>query len=230
MNLNKMVSLIQARMGFRDDIQQHIVDEVNLAQYELERDVTFNPHFLWRAKDICICPDCVDYALPPGFLRLDEQNNPLYQETGVSVARELNRGLAVTTYEPEKAASNITSFSIYSGNLRLNGRGCGSLRLFYITATTQLSDSVLENLWTQHAFSLLMNKAGIALATSLKEEEAYRQFSIDYSIALDRFKRECVAYEDQGMNVARGDALYKYPVKAVGGWYEAGSIPCEGCV
>ena len=230
MNLNDMISLIETRLGFRDDIADRIIKEVNLAQYELERDVTFNPYFLWRAKDICICPDCIDYALPAGFIRLDEMNNPLYQSEGSFCSNELEKALAVNTYEQSKGAGNITAFSIYSNNLRLNGRGCGVLRLFYYTATTQLSLTVLDNLWTTHAFSLLMNKTGIALANALNEERALAQFTNDFAYSMDRFKRECVAYEDAGMHVSRGDALYKFPVQEVGGWYEAGSIPCEGCV
>lgn len=229
MNLNNMVSLIQTRLGFRDDIQDQVINEINLAQYALERDVTFNPHFLWRAKDICICPECVDYALPPGFLRLDEFSNPLFQPDGVFTSYELSKGIAATSYEPNKLAGCVTSFSIYAGNLRLNARACGLLRLFYITATTQLSLIVVENLWTQHAFDVLMNKAGMALASALEEQAAFALFSAEYAMTLRRFKTECVAYEDQGMNVARGDSLYKSPVKAIGGWYEAGSLPCEGC-
>jgi hypothetical protein len=229
MNLNDMVSLIQMRLGFRDDHRDNIIREINLAQYQLERDPTYNPPFLWRAKDICICPDCLDYALPAGFIRLDEMNNPLYQADGHYVARELDKSIAINTYEQNKVGGCPEFFSIYSGNLRLDKRACGILRLFYITATTPLSESTLENRWTQEAFDLLMNKAGIALASALEEVRALERFSADYFMSLATFKRQCVAYEDQGMNTSRASFLYQSPVKAVGGWYEAGSIPCEEC-
>lgn len=229
MNLNDMVALIQARLGFRDDLQTEIIREINLAQYQLERDPTFNPYFLWRAKDICICPDCLDYALPAGFIRLDEFSNPLYQAEGSFCANELDKALAGHTYEPSKGSNEPTAFSIYSSNLRLNGRGCGILRMFYITATTQLSVGVVENLWTDKAFALLMNKAGMSIASILQEQVALQFFTSEYFVALASFKKECVAYEDQGSHAARGDVLYKFPIKNVGGWYEAGTIPCEGC-
>ena len=229
MNLNDMVSLIQTRLGFRTDLDAEIIREIQLAQYELERDPTFNPHFLWRAKDICICPECLDYVLPAGFIRLDEMNNPLYQDNGSYVAFELDKGIAVNTFEPNKVSGCPQYFSIYSNNLRLDKRACGILRLFYITATTQLTDVIVENLWTEHAFHLLMNKAGIAMATNIQESMAVDRFTTDYLVAYSAFKKACVAYEDQGMNISRAGTLYSSPVKQIGGWYEAGSIPCEEC-
>jgi hypothetical protein len=229
MNLTEMVSLIQARLGFRNDLELQIIREINLAQYELERNPTFNPYFLWRAKDICICPECIDYGLPAGFIRLDEFSNPLFQPSEANCSYELEKGIAVGTYEHSKLAGTPKAFSIYSSNLRLDVRACGLLRLFYITATTQLTSVILENLWTDKAFNLLMNRAGMSMASMLHDENALTLFTQNYFMAMDSFKRECVAYEDAGMNVVRGGALYEFPVRNIGGWYEAGSIPCGPC-
>lgn len=229
MNLNDMISQIQMRLGFRKDLIDEIIREIQLAQYQLEHDVTFNPHFLWRGKDICICPDCIDYALPAGFLRLCEFNQPLFHCKDSSSAYELNRGIGNIAYAKDNPAGSPVYYTIQSNNLRLNVRACGILRLFYITATTQLSSSVLENLWTQKAYDVLLNKAGYAMALTVQNEAASARFGNDYARSLINFKRECIAYEDFGYDLARAESLYAGPIQETGGWYEPGSVDCEAC-
>lgn len=229
MNVTDMISQIRFRLGNRTDLQAEIMREINLAQYELERDVTFNPYFLWRAKDLCICTECLDYAVPSGFIRLCEFNNPLYQAENEFCAYELDKGLGSFTYPQNTAVGRPSYFSLQSNNIRLNTRACGVMRLFYITATTPLSDSAVENLWTEKAYGLLMAKAGLTVASAVRDNDAVGYFAAAYQQTLAAFKKECVAYEDFGYNLARADTLFHGRLMHVGGWYEPGSVLCEGC-
>ena len=226
MNLNDMVAQIQMRLGFRKDKEEEIIREIRLAQYELERDVTFNPYFLWRGKDICVKPDCINFPVPAGFLRLCEFNNPLWHEKGLTPAYEINRSIGNKTYAMDNAVGLVRHYSLQGSNIRLSARAEGILRLFYITATTPLSAEVVENLWTKNAYGLLMNKAGWLMARVLRDKDAEASFEKDFFASLVAFKRECIAFEDYGYNIARADNLYRYWNNSVGGWYEASE---EGC-
>lgn len=228
MDISSLISQIQMQLGFRDDLDEHIVRELQLAQYELERDVTFNPWFLWRAKDICIKPDCLNYALPAGFIRLDETNNPLYHHKGSCKAYELNRGLAVHAYAQDNSVGFISHFTIQAKNLRLSQRGDGILRMFYITASAPLSLVNTTNLWTVDGYDVLMNKAGRAMANAVRDRDAIRHFETAYAESLINFKRQCIAYEDFGRDIARLDNLYLHQ-RFTGGWYDPLSGGCEPC-
>lgn len=228
MNLNDMVSLIQARLEFRDDQKDNIIKEINLAQYELERDVSFNPYFLWRGKDICVNETCLNFPVPAGFIRLCEFNNPLWHEKGCPYAYEIGRAVANKTYAADNPVGSINFFSLQGSNIRLSKRASGILRLFYITATTPLSEAVPENLWTQKAFALLMNRAGLQMANILRDARGVEFFEKSYAESLFKFKKECIAFEDFGYDIARADNLYRDWNNSVGGWYEPGA-ECQTC-
>jgi hypothetical protein len=223
MNLASMISQIQARLGFRDDLQSEILREIQLAQYQLERDVTFNPYFLWRAQDIVLHEECLDYALPQGFIRICELNNPLLHPACSPMALELNRGLAFTAYSKDNPARPPDCYTIQHGNLRLNGRVHGVLRLFYITSTQKLDEDCDSNLWTEKAYALLMNRAGLSCAKLVRDAYAEQSFEKEYATSLDTFKRECVAFEDFGYSIARADRLYGSLPPTIGGWYNGGT-------
>lgn len=219
-NLNDMISQIQFRLGKRKDLKDEIIQEIKLAQYQLERDVTFNPYFLWRGKDLCLDPACLDYALPTGFIRLCEINNPLMHPEGHPFAYELNRGIGNVTYSQDLPVGAPSSFSVQAQNLRLDKRSAGVLRIFYITETTHLSEESPTNWWTAKAYDLLMNKAGFSLATILRDESAIQLFGTAYAMSLAQFKKECVAYEDYGHMLSRAEGLAVGLLTEVGGWYE----------
>lgn len=221
MNLNDMISQIQARLGFREDLQEEILKEINLAQHQLERDVSFNPYFLWRGQDIYMSESCINYALPETFIRVCEFNNPLFHPAGAPFAYEVNRGMAVTSYAKDNSVGEVVCYTIQHGNLRLNKRVAGIFRLFFISSTAPLGGLVTENLWTEKAYDLLMNKAGLACAKLTRDNFAVDSFEKDLAASLVNFKRECIAFEDFGFAVARADRLYSEFSFPVGGWYDA---------
>lgn len=223
-----LVSLIQDRLGFRKDRADYILKEAELAQFELERDVTFNPWFLWRAADVCVKEDCVNLALPTGFLRLCEFNNPLFQPVGQEGAITLSRGFADDIYAKELSVGCPSAFSLQAKNLRLNRKANGMLRLFYITYNAPLGTSVKANLWTEHAFHLLMYKTGMAVAATLQNDPALKRFTSDYMMALDKFKAACVAYEDYQHELTRMPSPHSiYNQVPVGVWLNPGTTePC----
>lgn len=223
-----LVKIVQSRCGFRTDQVDYILKEAELAQYELERDVTCNPWFLWRAADICVKEDCVNLTLPPGFLRLCEFNNPLFQPVGQEGASTLSRGFADDIYAKELSAGCPTAFSLQAKNLRLNRKSNGMLRLFYITYNAPLGTSVKANLWTEHAFNLLTYKTGLAVASTLQNDAAEKRFRSDYATAYMAFKAACVAYEDYQHELIRAPSPHSiYNQVPVGVWLNPGSDePC----
>lgn len=224
-----LISLINARLGFRTDRADYILQEAKVAQYALERDVKVNPWFLWRAADICVKEDCVNLTLPPGFLRLCEFNNPLFQPVGQTGAITLSRGFADDVYAKELGNGCPTAFSLQAKNLRLNRKANGMLRLFYMTYNAPLGQGVEANLWTEHAFDLLLAKTGMAVAASIQNEAALTRFSGDYAEALRAFKAACVAYEDYQHEMTRSPSPHSiYNQVPVGVWLNPGSTtPCD---
>lgn len=221
MNVHDMIAQIQVRLGFRKDLQEEILKEINVAQNQLERDVSFNPYFLWRGQDICLRESCLDYALPETFVRICEFNNPLFHPEGSPFAYEINRGLAVTSYAVDNSVGTPLCYTIQHGNLRLNKRVSGIFRLFFISSTTPLGGLVDSNLWTEKAYDLLMNKAGLACAKLVRDVSSISYFESDLAVSLLNFKRECIAFEDFGYSIARADKLYSEFSTPVGGWYDS---------
>ena len=229
MGYDDLVKLLQTRLGFRTDLQDVIAVEVKLAQYELEKMVTQNPWFLWRAADVCVDTSCLSLALPLGFLRLCEFNNPLFHAEGAPCGYQLTRAFADSTYSVDSGVAPIETYTLQNKSLRLNARAKGKLRLFYITSSAKLSDAVQQNLWTEHAFDLLLNKTGIQLAATLRDQEALDMFSRNYAIALSNFQKECVAYEDTGFEQTRSPSLYtSYNNMPVGSFFDPlTGTPCD---
>jgi len=230
MGYDQLVAIIQTRCGFHDKLADVIAAEVQLAQYELEHDVTFNPWFLWRAADVCVDETCLNITLPVGFLRLCEFNNPLFQKQGCHQAYPLNRGFADDVYAHNMPAGVPYAFTLQAGFIRLDKRDTGLLRLFYISTNAKLSAAVQKNLWTENAFNLLLNKTGLAVAQTIQDASAVSRFSDGLTIAYSSFKKECVAYEDFGreqLRIKTESSVWNQ--RPVGGWYEAGTnTPC-GC-
>lgn len=231
MGFDDLVKLIQTRLGFNftQQVTDAIAMEVRLAQYQLEKDVTYNPWFLWRAADVCVDETCLSLALPNGFLRLCEFNNPLFHPEGMPCGYQITRRFADSVYSSDMPVGKVDGYTLQAKSIRLNARAKGKLRIFYITANAKLSPSTQQNLWTEHAFDLLMNLTGRAVAGIIKNESAMQQFTQDYAMALSSFKRQCVAYEDHLMELSREVSLYSsYNEKPVGGFYDATTgAPCD---
>ena len=63
--------------------------------------------------------------------------------------------------------------------------------------------SVLSNEWTDHAYSLLMNKAGIPLAQAIQNEVALQNFSADFATAYTESSLETYARADFNFSQVR---------------------------
>lgn len=228
MGINELISLIKSRIGFRTDLDEYIMQECQLAQYMLEKDVRLTPWFLWRAADICVRDTCLDLAVPVGFLRMCEYNDPLFQCEGVSGAITLNRAFADDVFAKELAVAAPSSYTLQASNIRLNRKANGILRIFYFSTCPKLSLSVSENYWTEHAFDLLLNKTGMAVAATIQNESAMAFFAAQHRDSYNAFADECTSRDDVGYNLLRISTPYTaFNSELVGVWVAPESTePC----
>lgn len=229
MGYDDLIAMVQSRLGFHTKLAEVISREVQLAQYTLEKDVTYNPWFLWRAADVCVDETCLSLTLPVGFLRMCEFNNPLFHRCGSSCGYQITKGFADSTYSVDSAVGAVKFYTLQAKSLRLNARATGKLRIFYISTNAKLSPSNQFNLWTEHAFDLLLFKTTMAVAAIIRDTDGLSAATQDFAMAMNSFKRQCIAYEDYGFELTREQSLYSsYNENLVGGFYDTlTGAPCN---
>jgi len=77
----------------------------------------------------------------------------------------------------------------------------------YILKDVLLSSTtpVEDNLWSDNAYALLMAKAGIAMAQSIRDEAALQNFTADFTAAYLEVRNDTIAREETNFDQARGE-------------------------
>lgn len=177
--------------------------ELNLAQSRLERDPACDWWFLikWVTLDIASGQSVV--TLPPDYIRIAEQTVPvLLNADGTPLGK-----LARAYYEDAlfADASQPAVYVLGEGALAVYPKPEQEykLRFAYVKADVPLSSSVLENQWTKFGYTLLMNKAGIALAQAIQHKDALGNFAADYAASYKETFNETVAHSDATFSQVR---------------------------
>ena len=77
------------------------------------------------------------------------------------------------------------------------------VRLPIIKRATELTTNNTTNLWTDHGFTVLMCRAGIALAQAIQNQGALQAFTADYVAAYTELRNESVAKADSNFYMER---------------------------
>lgn len=170
--------------------------EINLAQLRLERDPAVDWWFLLTRTNLPLTAESNDLQLPTDYLRLAEQSVPvLYHKDGTALGKLARAyqedAVFYDTTAPAYYVLENNTFKVYptpSQDFDVN--------IQYVKKDVELSSSVTTNLWVDFAFTLLMNKAGIALAQGIQHKDALVNFSADFAVAYKEAFIESVARSD----------------------------------
>lgn len=177
--------------------------ELNLAQLRLERDPSVDWWFLLTRVSLPLTAGSNDLPLPADYLRLAEQSVPvLYQKDGAAV------GKLVRAYQEDAVFydTKTPTYYVLEGNtfkVYPTPEQDFDLNIQYVKKESELSESTPTNLWVEFAYTLLMNKAGIALAQGIQHKDALANFSADYIAAYREVFNESVARSDLTFSQAR---------------------------
>ena len=207
MNVQTMIQQIAFRLGNRKGMEQTILLEINLAQSRLEKDPRVDWWFLLQTRSIPLVDGA--FLFPEDVERIADQSVPLLYIDGVDTPPiKLKRcypeyGEFVETLFEDSMFYSVVGreFKVYPTPLE----AC-TVKVQFVSKQSVLvldEPAVLSNGWTEHAYSLLMNKAGIPLAQAIQNEVALQNFSADFATAYTEASLETYARADFNFSQVR---------------------------
>lgn len=197
--------LVMLRLGKRSGLDTDVVLELKQAQRDLEEG-KFMPWFLKTALSLTTT-DAVRYvALPSGFIRETEEKMWI---TDSESAKRLYKGNYDELYERELFDSDYLSswyYAVVGANIYIfpTPDGAYSITGFYFAQDAVLSAAETENNWLKYAPGMLIAKAGMRMAKTLRDEAAYNLFKEDYGEAYNEAVLSNVAREQAALNAVLG--------------------------
>lgn len=209
MDLQAIVSQIEFRIGNKKHLSAQIVTEIELAQKSLERDPKLNLYFLFRSWAFQAFVDDRAYPMPGDFVKLCDVNQPYYIDSTNTVYR-LKRRVADAVFVPGQVG--IPQYYAFQNNSFITDKLVdGVYRIFYYGMDTTLSlTGVTENNWTRLAPNVIMLKAAINIAKTLRDFELMNALNAEYQIEYQNLFDLCVAMEDVGHDISRGEFTDAY--------------------
>jgi hypothetical protein len=183
MDRDTAVSRVQRQLGFRTDLNEQIVDAMQDAQVQLEAEETL-PWFLQsEISSISTVVGEERVKLPSDFIR-EWEDDPLWYfnssaEEDEDVWNELDKGTDLgvlrRTYSGEgpPQAYHLTAdyFRVFPTPDEIY-----TLKMTYYKNALVL-DTNIENVWLKYFPWLLIGKAGVSLASSLRDKNALTVFA-----------------------------------------------------
>jgi len=178
MTRDQLVSVIARRVGFRTDLNEAIVEELQLAQNELEQGGHL-PNFMRKAVDLAVVATEQSVSLPSDFLRESTYEAVMF---GTGNPFELVRRTVAE-------AQYIVSFSPAGVPLVYSRDGLAEVLLWpipsesttlwltYYAKVPVLASGTDENKWSELYPNLLVGKAGAVLAETLQNLPLAQVFS-----------------------------------------------------
>ena len=179
MTRDKLVAMVARRLGFRTDLDEAIVDELQLAQAQLEGQ-GWLPWFLRKSEVLVGVDGEQTLALPEDFLA-EVPSQALFLRTATDsweVPRK-SRGeaIAITRYSPQ---GTPRVFSREGGEglelWPIPDSGMEFL-LRYFARQPLLDGGGAENKWSLLYPDLLVGKAGMAVAQTLQSQPLFAGFA-----------------------------------------------------
>ena len=205
MNLTEMIAALRFRLGNRKGLDSDIIREINFAQERLESDPTIPYWFLVKKSTISFTGGDAQVQFPPDFIREYDQVLPklVVGDQLIPLVR-MDEDDAIDLFgggkgQPQAYVIIDGEFTLYPTPLE-----DGQFIFRYVMKEPKLEVGVVEeNAWTLNASQMLMNKAGIALAQALRDQDALATFTNDFSVAYSEMMTRVVAREEANFDRAR---------------------------
>lgn len=216
MSLMEMIAALRFRLGNKKGIDADILREIQLAQKRLEDDPTLEFWFLLQLGTLVVPAGEALVVLPQSFIRGFDGLAPalVVGEGYVDLIRMEGED---ARYEFGAAVGTPVAYTFIDNQLKLYPTPDNSYTIDFAfvqraaTLTDTEGSAVLTNSFTENAFNLLMNKAGITLSQALRDKEALSNFTNDYNAAFGEMLTRITQREDANFHNQRrkesGDAL-----------------------
>lgn len=173
MDRDTAVSLIESRVGFRSDLTDYIVQEMQAAQTYLEEHSDYLPDFLLTERaTITMTADEERVALPDEFLREQEDYLPiLYDTDGTTRLARLSKEDLYDLEEEyhDDSTDQPKHFALHGPYFRLFPipDAAYKLKLYFYKAASPLTTN-FENAWLKHCPDWLIGETGFRVALFLQ--------------------------------------------------------------
>lgn len=178
------VEIIARRLGNRTDLDEAILDEMKLAQTQMEKFWPSDtmPWFLRTDTTSLVTVDgTATISLPTGFLReADDGGLFVYDGDEETWSRLCKHPLSMlweaATEEgiPTKYALGVTNITLWP-----TPDAVYSMKMEYFGAATELEDNV-ENAWLANAPELLISATGLRMAAYVQDDRVGQLFMTQY--------------------------------------------------
>jgi len=204
MNLSQLLTTARFRLGNRTNIDSQIVSEIRLAQNSLERDPKLNLWFLFRSFVFQSYVGERSYALPNDFVKMAEMYQPYFQ-TAENAVFNLKRKPAHLVFRP--TSGGIPEYYGLEAQMFITDKEAdGVYRIFYYASDRELIlGSQEDNDWTRMSPNILVLKAVMNVAKTLRDMDLFNLTKVEYDIEYQNLFAMCVAQEDFGYDLSRGD-------------------------
>ncbi len=178
MDRDTAVSRVQRQLSFRSDLDTEIVEALQDAQTDLEKAETLPWILQSEISSINTVADEERIKLPSDFLR-EWEDDPLWYFNGsasedADVWNELDKGTDLgvlrRTY-PGEGAPKAYHLDVSYVRAFPTPDAIYTLKMIYYKKATLLTSNV-ENVWLEHFPWLMIGKAGVAIASAIKDKEA----------------------------------------------------------
>lgn len=204
MTLSDILSTAQFRLGNKKNLDQQIINEIRLAQNALEKDPKLNLWFLFRSFVFQSYVGERTYPMPNDFVKLAEMYQPYFQNAQNAVFN-LKRKPTNLVFRP--ATLGVPEYYGMEASMFITDKEAdGVYRIFYYASDTELAlGSVEENNWTRMFPSILLLRAVMNVAKTLRDMDLFALTKAEYDVEYKNLHDMCVAQEDVGYDLSRGD-------------------------
>ena len=203
MNLTDLISMISFRLGNRKGLDAQIILETKHAQMRLENSPGCDWWFLKDIREVTTTDGII--TLDPDVVRITDQSDIIIKPASEDRYRIAVRSFEDTLHINGEDQLKQAAYSYFGNMIRLYPTPTESttVRLPIIKRATELTTNNLTNLWTDHGFSVLMSRTGIAVAQALQNQGALQAFTADYTVAYAELLNESVARADSNFYMER---------------------------
>lgn len=204
MNLQAIIDQIEFRLGNKKNLTEKIVGEIVLAQKSLEVDPKLNLYFLFRSWTFQAYVNERAYPMPADFVKLCDVNQPYYIDS-TNTVYPLKRRLAGAVFVP--GSTGIPQYYAFQSNSLITDKMVdGVYRIFYYGSDPELSlTGITENNWTRLAPNVLLLKAAVNVAKTLRDMDLFNALYAEYQVEYQNLFDMCVSMEDVGYDISRGE-------------------------
>jgi hypothetical protein len=205
------IARIQDGLGFASRHSDKILLRLKEAQRDLEKGKTLPKFLLQEAQTFTLLSGTSTVALPTGFLRMDDDNPPYFNNTGsvkpnyIRIVRS-GQDAAISNWSETPATPKVAVIrkSVLDFIAPVSG-DIGFTWSYYKADDLVALDE--ENLWLANAPEWLIGEAGLRMAMDVRDKGAVEIFTTLTAKGRAAVFAEIIASEDQGGPLVMGEEL-----------------------